>query len=289
MRRYLLPLVVLALVAWGSFVAWSQPPFQDCIDKHQREEADRQHYEDAEKLPYSFFIYAGIDTTCAGHFVHRNEGAITAFATIVIAFFTLTLWRSTDKLWAEANEAGRIAKGAADAAKAAADAARESVENAKTSAEMQLRAYINVREAKVKWKIDETISRHRFSITVKVTNAGQTPARKATGWIAHKSVDSGESPRPFHELTGHEQPSVSVYGPGQSSWFAYSPIVVVGEDEDVIAWSTGRKRLYVWGRMDYEDAFGKSRWTTFRFEMPQEACGRKGGRFRACAEGNDYT
>lgn len=282
MRRHLLPLLVLALVTWGSFVAWSQPSFQECIDKHQREEADRQHYEDAKRLPYSFFLYAAIDTNCAGHFVHRNEGAITAFATIVIAFFTLTLWRSTDKLWAEANEAGRIAKGAADAA-------RESVENAKTSAERQLRAYINVREAKVKWRLDETISRHRFSIAVKVTNAGQTPARKATGWIDHKSVDIGENPCPFQKLTGHEQPSVTVYGPGQSTWFAYSPIVFLEDDEEVIAWSTGRKRLYVWGRVDYEDAFGESRWTIFRFEMPQEACGPKGGRFRACADGNDYT
>ena len=58
-----------------------------------------------------------------GNFLERHNGAITAIATIIIAVFTWRLWWSTNNLWSAAEKSGVVAAVAANAAKASADAA----------------------------------------------------------------------------------------------------------------------------------------------------------------------
>ena len=84
----------LALLALVWIVETSQT-FKGCINQSKTEAGEQTLYQRAS----SFFVILSRRQDCLGVFVHKNEGAITALATLLIAIFTLTLWRATDKMW----------------------------------------------------------------------------------------------------------------------------------------------------------------------------------------------
>jgi hypothetical protein len=65
--------------------------------------------------------------------------------------------------------------------------------------------------------------------------------------------------------------------------------LILDAEDEIKAWESGEKSLFVWGRINYEDAFGKPRFTAFRYVMPKEGTGPEGGKFRTCREGNEAT
>jgi hypothetical protein len=95
----------LALLALVWIVETSQA-FKDCINQSKTEAGEQTLYQRAS----NFFVILGRRQDCLGVFVHKNEGAITVLATLLIAIFTLTLWRSTDKMWKASQDQIEVAE-----------------------------------------------------------------------------------------------------------------------------------------------------------------------------------
>jgi hypothetical protein len=102
-----------------------------------------------------------VAVSVVGKFLERNDGAITAVSTIIIAVFTWRLWWSTDKLWGEAKRTSAIAESALI---------------------IPQRAYLCAVRYKPEAVSDPNgIIEWRF--TVDVENTGNTPAIDANGGI----------------------------------------------------------------------------------------------------------
>src|SRR4051812_49050158 len=84
-------LAVLALV----WIVETSPTFKDCTNQNKTEVSEQTLHQRTS----DFFVALSRRQDCLWVLVHKNEGAITALATLLIALFTLTLWRATDKMW----------------------------------------------------------------------------------------------------------------------------------------------------------------------------------------------
>jgi hypothetical protein len=173
--------------------------------------------------------------------IHWTPEAVTAAATIALAFLTLVLAAGTFALWR---------------------ATRRLVKDAKQTAERQLRAYVVVH----KGRAILTWNDHQVSIFVDLRNSGQTPAYKfrSITWI---DILDSHLPPPFERLN---EP-VEIVGNPNSIIGPKSPISInrhrflEGDDLDRI--QAEAKIIYVWGRVDYVDAFGIDRWFIYRWAM----------------------
>lgn len=88
LRNYWLTIVFVGVAA--VFLCWivaDSQAFQACIKESQQQAAQQQ----LEKGVPGFSIIVDRYKGCVGVFVHKNEGAITAFATFLIAIFTIVL------------------------------------------------------------------------------------------------------------------------------------------------------------------------------------------------------
>ena len=99
--------LIVSVMAW---TATYSPSFQKCIGEHADPEgpekaADRHNVVVRRSAAIPPFLL------CEGAFIDKNNGTLTALATIAIAGFTLTLWRAT-------TEQGRLTR---DALKLARD------------------------------------------------------------------------------------------------------------------------------------------------------------------------
>ena len=81
-------IIALLVLAASVFIVETSETFTSCLyGKYQekREQTLRKSIAD-------FPIWFGQRQECLGVFVHKNEGAITALSTLIIAVFTWTLW-----------------------------------------------------------------------------------------------------------------------------------------------------------------------------------------------------
>lgn len=124
------------------------------------------------------------------------------------------------------------------------------------TASRQLRAYVLVK--------DNGIDEIRFGdfpkANVNIQNFGQTPAYKVSCWC---KVGIREYPlaRPLPEKTNS---AVFQLGPGATFFKSVAMKAAISYDNDTEI-SEGREAIYVWGRINYTDAFKRRRFTNFRF------------------------
>ena len=168
-----------------------------------------------------------------------------------------------------------------------AEAAIRSAAIAEDTAKRQLRAYVNVFKACAVWSKDAHDAFRPVSIVVYTKNSGQTPANKVTSWAASKSSES--PPEYFPRLQDESLESVGLQGPGQINHFTLERPLVLGVESEISRWSSGKESLYVWGEINYTDAFGADRTTKFRLVMPKEGVRQDGGKFTSCSQGNEAT
>ena len=199
---------------------------------------------------------------------------ITAVFTVVLAISTVLLWKETKDLRnfaaqqsddmkasiAEAARAARAMQEVASGVASSAKAANESVALSKDSYVRMLRAYLTVGLNTV-FKQDAA-NNTRFEVRMAVQNVGNTPAYKV---VTNTFVDVF----PFPLTSDFQFPklansgSTSTLGPhdgGQITGVASR----LYTDDEVNEFERGMtKRLYVYGRVAYEDAFGIMRETKF--------------------------
>jgi hypothetical protein len=217
----------------------------------------------------------------SARFLERHERIFNVLSTTVTALFTVILATSTVLLWKETKdlrnfaeeqsadmkasiaEAARAAFAMQNVATAVADnatAANASVALFKDANVRQMRAYLTIGfGALIK---QDTVTNYHFEARMNLQNVGATPAYKVVS-NTHLSVLPFPLPSDFQIPAFAATPSTNVMGPHQS-------VLITGvadqvySDDDVKEISFGKdKRLYVYGIVKYEDAFGVSRKITF--------------------------
>jgi hypothetical protein len=134
--------------------------------------------------------------------------------------------------------------------KRAADAAHEDLLHAKEVTKIQLRAYLDLEEAEVQKSNRIPNVHHRtFNISVKYKNFGQTPALHALD--VSTFIFSADEPAFPDEFPNHCQMGRVVHG---SDYTATDTFGVSDDQYDAI--QSGKTKLWMLGRCNYEDIYG---------------------------------
>lgn len=158
------------------------------------------------------------------------------------------------------------------------------VRSSKDTAERQLRAYISCRSITAS---DLLVGRKPVFL-VKFRNGGQTPAHALK---THVKIKSERTPIPstmFSPLLTSDEGSIAVLGPGDKSTVeTIGDISILPGHVDSLV--NGTVHLFVFGRLDYRDVFGRQRTTQFRLQLVSESITDGKAKFAACPEGNEAT
>lgn len=193
----------------------------------------------------------------------RIGGLATCIGILLLA---TTLWETTRTTIAAAE---------------AAQATKDSVEVARSTAERQLRAYVFPISASM---LDFAIgSIPRADITIK--NTGQTPAYDCTVIaciyrIGLPIVGAFPAPEVPTRMSGGS------LGPGMERHPkpALNKPLCEADHTEIM---DGRDSIFVFGRINYTDAFGEPRFANFRYEFGRQNARRNDGGMHVCAEGNE--
>jgi hypothetical protein len=221
---------------------------------------------------------------------HRNatDEAIAEY-TKWLAIFTLFLVLATIGLFISGERNVDVARRTANAAKQSADATRASVKLAEQTAEMQLRAYVFLDPEKIFENLSVAVGEQPHGM-LRVKNFGLTPAYKL---IALHATANGPWPLPDDtDLTIQPtEEGAQIAAPGAVTFWGFGPTPngTVVTAEDFAAFRSGRHRFYVYGRITYEDAFGKPRYTNFCLAIvpPQDPSSGAGFGIQRCKQHND--
>ena len=154
---------------------------------------------------------------------------------------------------------------------------------------VQLRAYVVVSSAGITGGADDEETTPTAVVTIK--NAGQTPAHDVVN-VSGIAIDLFPPP-PTLRLTITDGDFATVgrtretLGPGNTTISSTSAGRLLMDDEKkgIIE---GVGAIYVYGEIRYRDAFGKRRWTRYRFMMGGPV-GIRGGQLAGCEEGNEAS
>jgi hypothetical protein len=188
-----------------------------------------------------------------GYRLKITDTLVAAF-TALLFFATVALWVSTRNL----------------------------VRGAEKTAERQLRAYVFATAARVRhFAINEPVE-----IEVLIRNTGQTPAY---GVYHCMSIAMSNPPLRLDELDFSDAPKGAM-GPAEvsSSFAHFGPDYKLPEGS-FRAVRSEKAALWVYGEIRYEDAFGKPRWTKFRFIYTGNTVTDPPGGMALDAEGNEAT
>jgi hypothetical protein len=135
---------------------------------------------------------------------------------------------------------------------------RDLVEDAKHNSERQLRAYVTVFSGAIQ---PTTHPNGITTISVQVTlrNSGQTPAFKERSFFL-AVVDTPDA-NPFKFPPNLDDRPVSLIGPNVDTNLDVGGTISAADLQEVM---NGTKKIFVWGRVEYMDAFGKQRYLVFR-------------------------
>lgn len=146
---------------------------------------------------------------------------------------------------------------AAQATEQSVGAANKEYALAENTAKRELRAYVCIDSSEMRFRTGIPVVR------VVIRNCGQTPAYKTHGWIAVEISDYLPTPVLGKPNDAGIQLSSSVVGPGGTVELEGRPTKRATQTDysDV---ASGARTVFAYGFIGYEDAFGDSRWTTFR-------------------------
>lgn len=153
---------------------------------------------------------------------------------------------------------------------------KQQVKGTEDTAERQLRAYVGVTSGNVTSEFVDHSPRLRAML--KMQNGGQTPAYKVRGKGGIKSGAAFENTwleqtKPFAENTMLIPNAEFTYR------LLFTDFTTPPENFD---------HLFVFGKIEYVDAFGKPRWTDFRFTVGGDLTAGP-AQLHPCEDGNDAT
>jgi hypothetical protein len=166
-----------------------------------------------------------------------------------------------------------------------ANTARAAVAASEQTAERQLRAYVRVVYDHARYtNIWNVGIQPRAGLTIE--NVGQTPARNVVIQASMRIADHPlTGPLPPEEIDEHTSRLV-VHPRDTFKFRAKLKEPMTAAQIESILRENAAQRIYVYGRVDYADAFGHPRWTTYRL-MTDMVDGEV--TLMHCAEGNDAS
>jgi len=185
--------------------------------------------------------------------IHWTAQAISAAATIALACLTFVLAVGTVFLWW---------------------ATRQLVRNGKRTAEQQLRAYVGITSGHVALEtIDGTI---KPRATIRIENFGQTPAYEVSVFSAIENATK------FSEVCDN-----GTLIPGKITIFPKSSVRIIFSGNYGVPDGTAPVGTFVFGHITYNDAFGYSKRTNFRFTARELTLGGRSTDLCSCDDGKD--
>lgn len=176
----------------------------------------------------------------------------------------------------EAAEAGKLQAGVAEKH---ADIAGATLKTMQETAQRQLRAYIFIVNGRV-----ERLGDNRLKAALTIKNFGATPAYQLTHQTAVRIV-------PNEEPTGYSQEGVSkqvLLIPPNADAPLNCFSVKSFELDDHRAYAQDQCHIFVYGTLNYLDAFGRPQTTHFRFEVTGDIWASR-GHLQQTEDGNDAT
>jgi len=137
-----------------------------------------------------------------------------------------------------------------------ANAAKDAIALATDTAKHQLRAYVAIWGGSIEPR--ENAEPPHVAIHVELQNSGQTPGYTFRSWL--HAVISEPDTDPFFSVPDLSDRPFSIIGPGIHTNLHQS---VIATKEEIADLYTRKKRLYLWGRVEYQDAFGNAQFLSF--------------------------
>ncbi len=230
----------------------NQPTNQHASPNPTVERLQTEPDQRADKKENQQTVKSGLIQKCFG-FVREYDAEIVAISTLVMAVFTVGLFLSNYLLW----------------------------KSGERHSERELRAYVHVTEAGIR----NFGSSMPIEANLSVKNFGQTPA-----YDFCLITGLGIYALPKHDFTPYERTdgleSKGTLGPGDSVEAPrVMPKVLTPEIHERIL--RREIAIFFFGKVDYRDAFGKRRFTSFRFIA--EPVNSRTLSFTATDSGNDAT
>jgi len=181
---------------------------------------------------------------------NADRNGVTAVAAIVIALFTWTLWRSSEKMWSVANAAANAAKRSADALVAA--------EQSQLLAICEITNITHILgERHDAPGSGEVPTGERALVQYVLKNYGKTPA--VLKEISHDLQHWSNPPDELRYLPIRTMPKERAVVAGGSSEPLQCILVAPLTDAAAATIRTGDSFLWLYGRVVYDDAFGRER------------------------------
>ena len=240
-RKYLrivaLPAVGIGLALLVVWIVGSSETFHDCVEKAKNDQPYEALYKNvASSFGSTEIEWLRLDRACAGDFADREQGAISAVSTFVIAIFTAILGIFTVRL--------------ARATKIAADAAKESARIAREALIMAERAFVFV----IDFDSTPVWSGAGIVIHLRVKpiwrNSGSTPTRNMyvrVQWTHHAVAEPAPNIGNFDGV----YPTKMFLAPQAQEWTQAITIPrdILERVQDM------EENVVIWGRADYDDIF----------------------------------
>jgi hypothetical protein len=187
-------------------------------------------------------IGIGLRRYRVAQFIETNNKIINLLSAVFVAIFTVVLAVSTILLWIAGERQRSLSE---------------------DTAQRQLRAYMVADMSSVtRWKQGQTAEAETI-----MKNTGLTPAYDIEGWSA---IMYDKYPLPYKfpiSVPLETTLAQSVLGSGGVVRLKAPTKTVVPTLETNTEFEAGTMALYFWGKVTYRDAFGKERFTNFRFYM----------------------
>jgi hypothetical protein len=244
-------LLFIASFALAFLAREQNPSFQKCEAEYEAASGQQQKPKDL-----TFFVERIFAAQCTASFVNKYNAVVTAIATVLLTFLTGGLvWTGYLQIH---------------------------------TARAQLRAYVFAESAAL--ADGTTLSppqpqhANEPGVVVAWKNTGQTPAFNVVSWGAVDVIE------PINEQTlvppKLERKFASSLGAGgqatKALWFGRS--LSTSEIEDI---GKGVKAIYIYGRIEYFDIFGKPRFTNYRLAYSGKFPPVGNVVFNTCSGGND--
>jgi hypothetical protein len=170
-------------------------------------------------------------------------------------------------------------------ARRSADAAEANITTIENTSKQQSRAYVLMDKAKLGLK-NPAPNAFLVEVLIRIENFGQSPAF-GVSLATNGMVGPPDLARPdFDKMTPIDlRTSQMIMGPGAK--LEFPPFAIELSEPDFNRLRIQERHVYAWGVIDYTDAFGEKRKTTFFVHTQGEA----GGRWPVapCKDGNSAT
>lgn len=236
---FLLVVICALLVAFVSSENAAMPAFQACA--HRYSTSQRASEPDISE----FTAAVEAQTICSLRTIDRHNGIVAAIAGCVVALFTFTLWRSTEKLW----KAGQDSLEATERAFVFLDGFNVELTTLEDNPDSPTPESLR--------DVDRGLHVTRFALQPRWKNGGNTPTRNMRVRV-HWRGPGGSLPNDFpYEYQEDAAPFfIAPHAVEQSE-----VVEMLGINDLIqngMAGTLGPTPLmFVWGRADYEDVFGK--------------------------------